>query len=51
MVAVPSGRPHAIQLLSARARLVDSFIPLREDLLKATPAAAARRNGPQAGAH
>jgi quercetin dioxygenase-like cupin family protein len=34
LVAIPSGRPHAIQLLSARARLVDSFNPLREDFLK-----------------
>jgi quercetin dioxygenase-like cupin family protein len=34
LVAVPSGRPHAIQLLSARARLVDSFNPVREDFLK-----------------
>jgi quercetin dioxygenase-like cupin family protein len=34
LVAIPSGRPHAIQLLSARARLVDSFYPLREDFLK-----------------
>jgi quercetin dioxygenase-like cupin family protein len=34
LVAVPSGRPHAIQLLSAHARLVDSFNPIREDFLK-----------------
>jgi mannose-6-phosphate isomerase-like protein (cupin superfamily) len=34
LVAIPSGRPHAIQLLSARARLVDSFNPVREDFLK-----------------
>jgi quercetin dioxygenase-like cupin family protein len=34
LVAIPSGRPHAIQLLSQRARLVDSFNPLREDFLK-----------------
>jgi quercetin dioxygenase-like cupin family protein len=34
LVAVPSGRPHAIQLLSERARLVDSFNPVREDFLK-----------------
>ncbi len=34
LVAIPSGRPHAMQLLSARARLVDSFSPVREDFLK-----------------
>jgi quercetin dioxygenase-like cupin family protein len=34
LVAIPSGRPHAIQLLSERARLVDSFNPLRADFLK-----------------
>jgi quercetin dioxygenase-like cupin family protein len=34
LVAIPSGRPHAIQLVSARARLVDSFNPVREDFLK-----------------
>ncbi len=34
LVAIPSGRPHAMQLLSARARLVDSFNPVREDFLK-----------------
>ena len=34
LVAVPSGRPHAMQLLSPRARLVDSFHPVREDFLK-----------------
>ena len=34
LVAIPSGRPHAIQLLSERARLVDSFNPVREDFLK-----------------
>lgn len=34
LVAIPSGRPHAIQLLSERARLVDSFNPIREDFLK-----------------
>nr|WKN36389.1 cupin domain-containing protein [Tunicatimonas sp. TK19036] len=31
---VPSGKSHAIQLLSERARLVDSFTPIREDFLK-----------------
>jgi quercetin dioxygenase-like cupin family protein len=34
LVAIPSGCPHAMQLLSARARLVDSFSPIREDFLK-----------------
>ena len=33
MFAVPSGRPHTIQLLTKKARLVDSFNPLREDFL------------------
>ncbi len=35
MFAVPSGQPHSIQLLSASARLIDSFNPLREDFLAA----------------
>ena len=34
LVAIPSGRPHAMQLLSKRATLVDSFSPIREDFLK-----------------
>ena len=34
LIAVPSGVPHSIQLLSPRARLVDSFNPIREDFLK-----------------
>jgi mannose-6-phosphate isomerase-like protein (cupin superfamily) len=34
VVAIASGLPHAIQLLSVRARLVDSFTPIREDFLK-----------------
>jgi len=33
MVAIPSLRKHAIQLLSARAVLIDSFNPPREDFL------------------
>ena len=33
MFCVPSGRPHAIQLLSARARLIDCFNPIRKDFL------------------
>jgi quercetin dioxygenase-like cupin family protein len=33
MFAVPSGRPHTIRLLTKKARLVDSFNPLREDFL------------------
>jgi quercetin dioxygenase-like cupin family protein len=34
LVAVPGGVPHSIQLLSHRARLVDSFTPVRVDFLK-----------------
>ncbi|CAH2599363.1 putative Pectin degradation protein KdgF [Rhodovastum atsumiense] len=34
LFAVPPGIPHGIQLLSASARLVDSFTPIREDFLK-----------------
>jgi mannose-6-phosphate isomerase-like protein (cupin superfamily) len=34
LVAIPGGRPHAMQLLSATARLVDSFHPVREEFLK-----------------
>jgi quercetin dioxygenase-like cupin family protein len=33
MVAVPSGRPHSIQLLTPRVRLVDTFTPLRQDFI------------------
>ena len=33
MFAVPSGKPHTIKLLSEKARLVDSFNPVREDFL------------------
>ncbi len=33
MFAAPSGRPHTIQLLTEKARLVDSFNPVREDFL------------------
>jgi quercetin dioxygenase-like cupin family protein len=33
MFSVPSGIPHAIQLLSKEARLVDSFNPIRNDFL------------------
>jgi hypothetical protein len=33
MFAVPSGKKHAIQLLSPTARLIDSFNPVREDFL------------------
>lgn len=33
LFAVPSGVPHSIQLLSSRARLVDTFHPIREDFL------------------
>ncbi len=34
MFAVPSNRPHTIQRLTGRARLVDCFTPVREDFLK-----------------
>jgi len=34
MFAVPSGKKHTIQLLTPKARLVDSFNPVREDFLK-----------------
>jgi quercetin dioxygenase-like cupin family protein len=34
LIAVPSGVPHSIQLLSPRARLVDSFNPIRQDFLR-----------------
>ncbi len=37
LFAVPSGVPHSIQLLSARARLVDTFNPPREDFLPRLP--------------
>ncbi|MGC3943882.1 MAG: cupin domain-containing protein [Chryseolinea sp.] len=33
MFSVPSGIPHTIKLVSERARLVDSFSPIREDFL------------------
>ena len=33
MFAVPPNKLHSIQLLSQKARLVDSFNPLREDFL------------------
>ena len=34
LFAVPSGVPHSIQLLSESARLVDTFNPIREDLIR-----------------
>jgi len=34
MIAIPSGVPHSIQLLSAAARLVDTFYPVREDFIR-----------------
>lgn len=34
MFMVPSGKPHSIQLLTERVRLVDCFYPIREDFLK-----------------
>jgi quercetin dioxygenase-like cupin family protein len=33
MFAAPSGRPHTIQLLTEKARLIDSFNPVREEFL------------------
>lgn len=33
MFAVPSGKKHTIKLLAEKARLVDSFNPIREDFL------------------
>ncbi len=33
MFAVPPGRPHTIQLLTEKARLIDNFNPIREDFL------------------
>jgi quercetin dioxygenase-like cupin family protein len=33
LFAVPSGIPHSIQLLSQRARRIDTFHPIREDFL------------------
>ena len=34
LILIPSGMPHAIQLLTEHVRLVDSFSPVREDFLK-----------------
>jgi mannose-6-phosphate isomerase-like protein (cupin superfamily) len=34
MFYVPSGKLHTVRLLTPRARLVDSFSPIREDFLK-----------------
>lgn len=36
MFVVPPNVPHAIQLLTSRARLVDTFNPIREDFLDDT---------------
>jgi len=33
MFSVPSGKDHTIKLISKKARLIDSFNPLREDFL------------------
>jgi quercetin dioxygenase-like cupin family protein len=33
LFAVPSGIPHTVQVLSKRARLIDTFHPIREDFL------------------
>ena len=34
MFSVPSGKEHTIQLMSATAKLIDSFTPIREEFLK-----------------
>jgi mannose-6-phosphate isomerase-like protein (cupin superfamily) len=34
LVSVPSGTPHAIQLMTPAVRLVDCFTPIREDFLQ-----------------
>ena len=34
MFAVPSGKKHTIKLLTAKARLIDNFTPLRKDFIK-----------------
>ncbi len=34
MITVPPDAPHTIQLLTEKARLVDSFSPIREEFLK-----------------
>jgi quercetin dioxygenase-like cupin family protein len=33
MVAIPPNLPHRIQLLTTKARLIDTFTPLRQDFL------------------
>ena len=37
LFTVPSGVPHAIQLLSVHARIVDAFHPLRDEFLADHP--------------
>ncbi len=34
MFSVPSGKEHTIQLLSPRAKLIDSFTPIRKEFLQ-----------------
>ena len=34
MVAIPADKPHAIQLLTETARLIDNFTPVREDFIR-----------------
>ena len=34
MFSVPSGKQHTIQLISATAKLIDSFTPIREEFLE-----------------
>lgn len=33
MYAIPSGKKHTIKLLTQKARLIDSFYPVREDFI------------------
>jgi len=46
MIAVPPGRPHTIQLLTAQARVIDAFTPLREDFLEPAAKVQAGSAGP-----
>jgi quercetin dioxygenase-like cupin family protein len=34
MFSVPSGKQHTIQLISPKAKLIDSFTPIRQEFLK-----------------
>lgn len=46
MIAVPPDRPHTIQLLTAHARLIDAFTPLRRDFLSPAAEGKAGAAGP-----